>query len=437
VSGKFAPENGTSGHGGSIWLTWSAVEDSGYWVCWDTTDNDTCDGDNWHANGGSASKLITGLAAGTYYWQVHTLTGSTVTPANGGVWWRFTVGADTSEPGSGSSSVTREYIYLGSMLLAAVEAGSTLTYYHSDALGSVRAITSASGSTVTRHDYFPFGENTSALSGDPRKYIGGEQDAETAFDYLGARYNRNTWGRFTSVDPVIVSGAMSNPQLWNRYAYGLNSPLNFSDPTGLAPQENPALDVVDSEVNVEAYLLAEAFSNLRWWGAGVEARIQNDKIKTLLASPEFKEKLNSAIDAMRAGPNADSPMQPPGAGFRESGFVVWEKGGKIEITLSPSGPYQKDPRYDFKMTIIHPEGDGWKPFVQVHLHPDGNIGTVARPEYFPQLPSDNDRAQALGQKFRPENFAVISVRDQMMYFYNGMKTVPVIRSEHLPWLKGR
>ena len=237
VSGKFAPENGTAGHGSSLWLSWSAVEDSAYRVCVLAALDETCNGGaSWVTNGGSTSKLLTGLSAGTYYWQVEVQTGSSYTYANSGTWWRFTVGDDTSEPGSGTSSVTREYIYLGSMLLAAVESGTTLTYYHADALGSVRAITSSSGSTVSRQDYFPFGEG-GTLSGDPRKFIGGELDAETAFDYLGARYYRNVWGRFTSVDPIFAPDAMSNPQAWNRYAYGLNSPLRFSDPTGLAASE--------------------------------------------------------------------------------------------------------------------------------------------------------------------------------------------------------
>lgn len=40
-------------------------------------------------------------------------------------------------------------------------------------------------------------------------------------------------GRFLSVDPVLdLKQAMKNPQGWNRYAYVLNNPLRFTDPTG-------------------------------------------------------------------------------------------------------------------------------------------------------------------------------------------------------------
>lgn len=38
-------------------------------------------------------------------------------------------------------------------------------------------------------------------------------------------------GRFLSVDPVL--GEPSRPQSWNRYAYALNNPLVFVDPSGM------------------------------------------------------------------------------------------------------------------------------------------------------------------------------------------------------------
>ena len=66
--GKLTPANGTTGLGSSVTLSWSAMTDAGYWVCWDTTNNNTCDG-TWWPNGGGTARALTGLAAGTYYWQ--------------------------------------------------------------------------------------------------------------------------------------------------------------------------------------------------------------------------------------------------------------------------------------------------------------------------------------------------------------------------------
>lgn len=106
-------------------------------------------------------------------------------------------------------------------------------YYHTDVIGSVRAITDETGAVVIRNDYRPFGEDTQPLTGDPNRFAGKELDPETAMQYFDARYYRNTWGRFTSVDPMHVGAAMTDPQQWNRYAYARNNPLAYVDPTGL------------------------------------------------------------------------------------------------------------------------------------------------------------------------------------------------------------
>jgi RHS repeat-associated protein len=67
----------------------------------------------------------------------------------------------------------------------------------------------------------------------------------TGLDYFGARYYGAAQGRFTSSDPydVIMDSAsqeefdsfLADPQHWNRYAYALNNPLKFIDPSGLDP----------------------------------------------------------------------------------------------------------------------------------------------------------------------------------------------------------
>ncbi len=112
-------------------------------------------------------------------------------------------------------------------------------YYHMDVVGSVRAITDAAGNLVTtagapsgRHDYRPFGENTNPMTGDPIRFAGKELDPETGQQYFDARYYRNTWGRFSAVDPLHVRAAMTDPQQWNRYAYARNNPLAYGDPSG-------------------------------------------------------------------------------------------------------------------------------------------------------------------------------------------------------------
>lgn len=38
--------------------------------------------------------------------------------------------------------------------------------------------------------------------------------------------------RFLSSDPLPEGAQLNNPQSWNRYAYVLNRPLNYTDPSG-------------------------------------------------------------------------------------------------------------------------------------------------------------------------------------------------------------
>src|ERR1700722_5147972 len=64
-------------------------------------------------------------------------------------------------------------------------------------------------------------------------FTGKERDAESGNDYFGARYYASSMGRFMSPDPLGNFVAdVSSPQTWNMYAYALNNPLAFVDPTG-------------------------------------------------------------------------------------------------------------------------------------------------------------------------------------------------------------
>jgi RHS repeat-associated protein len=110
------------------------------------------------------------------------------------------------------------------------------TYYHLDMLGSVRVMTDAAGNvTDQRHDYRPFGEDTTPLpapGADPARFLGQQRDS-TKFDQFGARYYSMFQGRFSSVDPGHADANLFAPQSWNAYAYARNNPLRYLDPGGL------------------------------------------------------------------------------------------------------------------------------------------------------------------------------------------------------------
>jgi RHS repeat-associated protein len=65
------------------------------------------------------------------------------------------------------------------------------------------------------------------------KFSGKEREGYSGLDYFGARYFNHRSYRFNSVDPIINRvAALSNPQLWNLYAYSRNNPITYFDPDG-------------------------------------------------------------------------------------------------------------------------------------------------------------------------------------------------------------
>jgi len=121
---------------------------------------------------------------------------------------------------------------------AIAQTTQVVEYYHTDVLGSVRAVTNQQGQVIRRHDFLPFGEELQPTVPPPDKplFTGKERDAETGLDYFGARYQRAGVGRFTSVDPAMtIDENLVDPQRWNRYAYARTNPLRYTDPDGRFP----------------------------------------------------------------------------------------------------------------------------------------------------------------------------------------------------------
>ncbi len=121
--------------------------------------------------------------------------------------------------------------------------GQVAHWLHGDQLGSLAVVTNASGAVVRRVHYGVWGEIRAnsippgAAAGTPDvrgKFTGQRYDDDTGYYYYGARYYDPQIGRFLQPDSVIPG--LSNPQALNRYAYVLNDPMGFTDPTGNVPQ---------------------------------------------------------------------------------------------------------------------------------------------------------------------------------------------------------
>jgi RHS repeat-associated protein len=122
-----------------------------------------------------------------------------------------------------------DYYYMGAKLVAKKKA-STVTYLHSDYLGSTAAESDISGVVATRIRYQPFGESIGTVKLDDIGYTGHKFDTDLGLSYMEARYYDPVLGRFMANDPVGFSAA--SPMTFNRYSYANNNPYKFVDPDG-------------------------------------------------------------------------------------------------------------------------------------------------------------------------------------------------------------
>ena len=103
-------------------------------------------------------------------------------------------------------------------------------YYYADGQGSIIATLNSMGNVIDKFSYSPFGINSASNdhSDQPWGYTGRRYDQESGLYYYRARYYNPSLGRFISADPIGYDDQM------NMYAYVANSPMNFTDPSGMA-----------------------------------------------------------------------------------------------------------------------------------------------------------------------------------------------------------
>ncbi|MEU3428496.1 polymorphic toxin-type HINT domain-containing protein [Streptomyces gardneri] len=133
------------------------------------------------------------------------------------------------------AKTTRYYAHPAGPAMVKVAEGGTIkkSYLLSDRNGTSTTSVDAATKSVTRRKYTPFGEDRGTAPSmwpDDKGYLGGTKDS-TGLTHLNAREYDPALGRFISVDPLMD---IAESQTMNPYAYGNNSPITFSDPSGMA-----------------------------------------------------------------------------------------------------------------------------------------------------------------------------------------------------------
>ncbi|MYF71276.1 MAG: hypothetical protein F4181_15555, partial [Proteobacteria bacterium] len=155
---------------------------------------------------------------------------------------------DTVNASIATSAVSATVLHVRTTPVAGMPTAA-FEYLHRDHLGSVESVTDASGMELKIQAYDPFGSRrasdwTRAMTDTERTTLAGEAPQRTARGYTGHEHLERTGlihmngrvydpaiGRFLSPDPIVADASFS--QGWNAYSYALNSPLSYSDPSGL------------------------------------------------------------------------------------------------------------------------------------------------------------------------------------------------------------
>ncbi len=111
-------------------------------------------------------------------------------------------------------------------------------YFHTDNLGPVAVIADENGAVVERDGYDAWGkrrlptgaDGAPAPSQTTTRGFTGQEELDFGLVHLNGRVYDPLVGRMMSADPYVPDPL--NGQAWNRYAYVINNPLAFTDPSG-------------------------------------------------------------------------------------------------------------------------------------------------------------------------------------------------------------
>jgi RHS repeat-associated protein len=163
-------------------------------------------------------------ASGTGYTvnEALAVNGSRALTAQSG-WVGYPSSCTWTASGAGGSAAYTE------TMTTVAAANSSVTYIHTDGLGSPVARTDASGNPISRTRYEPYGYVASGVQ-PTIGFTGHVNDVDTGLTYMQQRYYDPVAGRFLSNDPVVTDVGSGGG--FNRYYYANNNPFAYIDSDG-------------------------------------------------------------------------------------------------------------------------------------------------------------------------------------------------------------
>ncbi len=180
--------------------------------------------------------------------------------------------------------------------MVAMNDGTGLQYFLTDHLGSVVAITDATGTLINQQRYLPFGQvRTNVASPSVPSTDYGYTGQRKLDDGMGglmdykARFYSPYINHFIQPDSIVPNPA--NPQNLNRFGYVLNNPVNLVDPSGHEPKNGngACYDITwgNACVNANGTLIKE--------GNGKGGAIK--KTSNIIIGPKLEESIPDNVPA--------------------------------------------------------------------------------------------------------------------------------------------
>ncbi|MDL1943778.1 hypothetical protein FBQ99_15705 [Chloroflexi bacterium CFX2] len=175
----------------------------------------------------------------------------------------YFVGAHYEVVETNTGTQVNKYYFSGAQRIA-MRKDITLYYLLSDHLGSTSIVTDASGNVVSQTKYKAWGEVRYSSGSEVTKYqYTGQYSHQSEFGLLfyNARWYDPSLKRFAQADTIVPPGV----QGLDRYAYGLNNPINFVDPSGHLPCTDDGYCGKLSDAAYQKHVYSNAIEDVYDW----------------------------------------------------------------------------------------------------------------------------------------------------------------------------
>lgn len=208
-----------------------------------------------------------------------------------------------------------------------------VTYYYTDAQGTVLAEADAQGNVTRQSDYTPYGREVIGASTSAKPgYTGHMTDPDTGLVYMKARYYDPDIGRFLSVD--VFRASAGDPFSTNLYVYAHAAPSMLTDPDGRQAKGGKDMEICDGPVPCDLNIRYGTNGNISGPYDKIVNRVfQNYQLthsRTAVPASSMSAEVRAALIYIIAS--------PLGKGLVRAALKEGDPIKLLDMTSSPLGP---------------------------------------------------------------------------------------------------